>query len=484
MKKTASGILVPSDYQVTSPGRSQSVRIARSRYDAAQTSVDNAKHWSMADSLSPDAANNAGVRRILRNRARYEVANNTYARGIVNTLANYVIGTTPQIQILTDDDSVNDFIEEEFMAWAEEIDFAQKLRTMRKARCVDGEAFAIFINNPKLESRVKLDIRIIECDMVTSPLSQIMDLYKTDGIDFDQYGNRTFYHILDEHPGGGMFASGLFNTKKYPADMVIHWYRMDRPGQNRGIPEITSSLPLFAQLRRYTLAVIAAAETAADFAAVLEATGPAVTSDTIEAMDVLELEKRMATVLPEGWKLNQVDAKQPTNTYGEFKGEIINEIARCMDVPYNIAAGNSSKYNYASGRLDDQSFEKSVSIDRHDCKTVVLNPVFRKWKDEAVLIEGYLPQSCRTRQRIRRDWMFDGKGHVDPQKEANAQDIRLRNFSTNYASEFARQGKDWKKELQQAADEQAFLSRLNLTLQDANRQLAKTKGDRDADEEE
>ena len=38
----------------------------------------------------------------------------------------------------------------------------------------------------------------------------------------------------------------------------------DRPGQARGIPDITPALPLFAQLRRFTLAVLAAAETAAD----------------------------------------------------------------------------------------------------------------------------------------------------------------------------------------------------------------------------
>ena len=46
---------------------------------------------------------------------------------------------------------------------------------------------------------------------------------------------------------------------RVPAAAVIHYFRTDRPGQRRGIPEITPALPLFAQLRRYTLAVIAAA---------------------------------------------------------------------------------------------------------------------------------------------------------------------------------------------------------------------------------
>ena len=43
-----------------------------------------------------------------------------------------------------------------------------------------------------------------------------------------------------------------------------------------------------------------------------------------------------------------------------FKKEILNEIARCLGMPYNISAGNSSGYNYASGRLDHQTYFKAV----------------------------------------------------------------------------------------------------------------------------
>ncbi len=58
-------------------------RFLRARYDSAQTTVGNARHWAIADGLSANAAASPEVRRILRNRARDEVANNSYARGIV-----------------------------------------------------------------------------------------------------------------------------------------------------------------------------------------------------------------------------------------------------------------------------------------------------------------------------------------------------------------------------------------------------------------
>jgi len=45
---------------------------------------------------------------------------------------------------------------------------------------------------------------------------------------------------------------------------------------------------------------------------------------------VVELERRMATVLPSGWRLGQIQAQQPATTYAEFKREILNEIAEIM----------------------------------------------------------------------------------------------------------------------------------------------------------
>ena len=72
--------------------------------------------------------------------------------------------------------------------------------------------------------------------------------------------------MLKRHPGdSGVFRTPVDDLAAYDtfaASSVVHYFRVDRPGQLRGIPDITPALPLFAQLRRYTLATIAAAETA------------------------------------------------------------------------------------------------------------------------------------------------------------------------------------------------------------------------------
>jgi len=459
------------------------LRALLASYDAAATSDENRRHWANADGLSADAAASPEVRRLLRNRARYEVANNSYAKGIVLTLANDVIGTGPRLQMLTEAPEVNQRIEREFGRWAKTVGLAEKLRTLRTARATDGEAFLILGSNPKLPGAVKLDLRLIEADQVTTPDLSILDPNAIDGIVLDEYGNPVQYHVLKVHPGDTRAGAGLgLSYDRVPADAVIHYFRVDRPGQSRGIPDLTPALPLFAQLRRYTLAVLGAAETAADFAGILYTDAPPDgQTESVEPMDAIELEARSLLTMPGGWKMSQVQAEQPSTTYGEFKKEILNEIARCLNMPFNVAAANSSAYNYASGRMDHQTYFKSIRVEQEHIADVVLDRILMAWVGEAVLIEGLLPQPARTRDaEFPHQWFWDGQEHVDPAKEATAQATRLASHTTTLASEYARVGRDWESELRQRAKEVALMAELGLTPQQLQ-PIGKEAGD-DEDE--
>ena len=428
----------------------------RARFDAAQTTKDNAKHWGAAEFLSADAEADPTVRKILRTRARYEVQNNSYARGIVKTLADDTVGTGPRLQMLLDDEDTNKRIEHDFQVWAKRTRLPAKLRTIRMARCQDGEAFVMLAQNPRLTTNVRLDLQLIEADRVTDD-DLISDEKRVDGITFDSFGNPVSYRVLKSHPGG----TESFNTEfmTVGAENMIHVFRQDRPEQHRGIPEITAALPLFAHLRRFTLAVVSAAEAAADFAGILYTDAPANgEADSVEAMDTIQLERNMLLTMPGGWKMSQVDPKQPVTTYGEFKHEILNEIARCLSMPYNIAAGNSSGYNYASGRLDHQTYYKSLKVDRAFMEAEILDRVFEAWMREWSLATATQLDSCDC----RHVWFWDGQEHVDPAKEANAQEKRLLNKTTTLAAEYARQGKDWETELRQIAKERTLMKELGI----------------------
>ncbi|MBR0197159.1 MAG: phage portal protein [Kiritimatiellae bacterium] len=448
----------------------------KARFDAAQTTKDNARHWGAAEFLSADAEADPSVRKTLRTRARYEVQNNSYARGIVKTLADDTVGTGPRLQMLLESDETNNRIEHDFAVWAQRIRLASKLRTIRMARCQDGEAFAVLAQNPRLSTDVKLDLQLVEADRVTDDEMKT-DGSSVDGITFDQFGNPKSYRVLKKHPGG----TDSFNMEAYTvkAENMIHVFRQDRPEQHRGIPEITAALPLFAHLRRFTLAVVSAAEAAADFAGILYTDAPASgEADAVEAMDTIQLERNMLLTMPGGWKMSQVDPKQPVTTYGEFKREILNEIARCLSMPYNIAAGNSSGYNYASGRLDHQTYYKALKVDRSFMETEILDRVFDLWLKEWSLATRTTIDPCDC----RHVWFWDGQEHVDPGKEATAQQIRLDARTTTLAAEYAKQGKDWETELRQIARERKLMKELGIESEETRKDSDNENEEKDGNE--
>jgi len=440
----------------------------RAKFDSAQTTPDNRRHWGNADYLSANAAANPEVRRILRSRARYEVANNSYARGIVLTLANDVIGTGPRLQMLLGegaDKGLNQLIEREFVAWAKAVNLPGKLRTMRMARAQDGETFAVLFDNPALETQVQLDLRLVEADQVTTP-DRTPGKQAVDGIVFDTAGSPVEYHVLKAHPGDGAGGFGR-DYDRVPAAAMVHWFRQDRPGQSRGLPDILPALPLFAQLRRYTLAVIAAAESAANIAIFMKTTAPpGGEAADVDAGVTMEFEPNMAVFGPEGWEPMQIRAEQPATTYGEFKHEILNEIARCLNMPFNVAAGNSAGYNYSSGRLDHQTYYKSIRVEQAHLAEVVLDRILAAWLYEASLTPEFAV--LRGVRSVPHQWFFDGAEHVDPAKEANAQATRLTSNTTTLAIEYARQGRDWETELRQRAKEKQLMKELGLVEESAS----------------
>jgi lambda family phage portal protein len=462
------------------------VRFIRATFDSAYTTSQNRRHWAHADFLSANAAARPDVRRVLRNRARYEVANNSYARGVVLTLANDVVGTGPRLQMLlgdgTNDDgkNVNGLIEREFAAWAKAIDLPGKLRTMRETRAQDGEAFGLLHTNGRLQHPVKLDTKLIEADQVTTPLFSLPTPTFVDGIVLDEFGNPKEYHVLNQHPGDFLHTMPL-KYRVIPAANMVHWFRKDRPGQSRGLPDILPALPLFAQLRRYTLAVIAAAESAANVAIFMKTTAPAGgEAAEVDPMTTMEFEPNMAVFGPEGWEPTQIKAEQPSTTYDMFKREILNEIARCLNMPYNIAACNSSGYNYSSGRLDHQTYYKSIRVDQSDLERVVLDRLLDAWMEEAVKVYPELDGL----EEWPHQWFWDGHDHVDPQKEAVAQAQRLASNTTTLAAEYAKQGKDWEAELRQRAKEVALMNELGLPIEVAKPQLEPAPPTEQEDEQE
>ena len=447
----------------------------RASFDAASRSAESMRHWKGADVLSADAALSPDVRKIIISRARYEVANNGYAYGILNTLADDCIGTGPRLQLSVAGDLEEGLAtewearlerrERRWSKWCKAVGLCQKLKIARRTKAQDGEVFIRKEVNKKIRGLVKLDVTLFESEQVgTNLFSPVPEYYdngvpkEVDGILFDSSGNATDYRFWRIHPGSRGFRSTL-DSYTVPAKSVIHYANVIRPGQHRGISEIASSLPIFNDLRRFTNAVLAAAETAAEISFLLQTDLPVSPDDEnggLTHMDpgtIIEFCRNAGISLPEGWKASQLKAEQPTSTFGEFVRTKIREASRALSMPMNVALGDSSGYNYASGRLDFQTYFRMVIGERNLIADVVLDDLLETYES---LDRIFYPEDYSDEIEVDHDWMFDGFSHVDPLKEANAQSVRLQSGTTTLAEECGSEGKDYMKVIRQRLREEAI----------------------------
>jgi capsid protein len=151
-------------------------------------------------------------------------------------------------------------------------------------------------------------------------------------------------------------------------------------------------------LRRYTLATIDAAETAANLSAIITTQANAWNSEGystdpgIQPFDSVQIDRGLMVSLPHGYDMKQFKPEQPTGSYEGFRNAILQEIARCVHMPENKALGSSANYNFSSAKLDDQIYWHSIQLEReliwvNEC----MERIFEWWYEEAMNIDGYLP---------------------------------------------------------------------------------------------
>lgn len=464
-------------------GRPASARLS-ARYDAAQTTPDNRRHWANADYLSADAAASPEVRRVLRARCRYEVANNSDIKGVVNTKADWLVGTGPTLQVSTGRSSLDEEIEHAFHQWADSVDFAGILRMLPVARAESGETFILLRDNPysdsAYETGVTLEPVIVEADQVSQPwmVATMMDepTYD-DGIRFDDFGNPVEYHVLRSHPGSSGFRLGT-EYDVWPAERVLHYFKRERPGQRRGIPDLTPALEQLAILRRYQLATLTAAENIAEIAMTLESDasadddlpdGETTESDTHgepAPLDAFRLERGLALTMPKGWKLNQPKAEQPTTTFKEFRREVLGAACRCIHMPQAVVFLDSSTANMSARYMDDRTFERAARPDRQQMARLS-SALFGAWLYQAIRTDGVLRRSIernrvprdamRPDRFIRHQWMWPAIAeHADPSKTAKGLETMLAVGGTTLAEFHAGRGQDWEQMIHQRAREKAL----------------------------
>lgn len=447
-------------------------------FDAARQDRFGDDHFRYADNGSADAHATPATRAELRNRSRLESANNGWLKGMGRTYKNELVGTGPRLQILETDGEVARELEKKFHQWLRDIRFAKKFRTLKLAKRVDGEGLAVFypILNEDARARfknpVKIGLRLLECDRLTDIYAGIGLEDKSgfvDGIKYDAYGEPIQYRFLKEHPGSmkGIAALGDNPYQIVDAKWVVHDFEIDRAEQTRGVTEYQPILIVAYLMRQYAISVVKAARNAARLFGFISTGLPPIPKQLdngdleeqrCEPGATMALEDDLMKVLPDGYSASLVKSEQPTASHKEFMRAGVNELGRPVGMPLNKSSGNSSDYNYSSGRMDWQGWQKEITVERSDDEAEICDKAFELWLSEAVLVEGYLSDAARNLigpdeypPLPEHKWHWDGFEHVDPQKEAYAQTERLRNGTSHHSKEWAKSGSDARQELETAA---------------------------------
>lgn len=326
-------------------------------------------------------------------------------------------------------------------------------------------------------------IQAIDPARLGSPTGFMLTRTMRDGIELNDMGEPIAYHIRKTHPGE-MFGLGDETFERVEARTpfgrrrVIHLYEKLRAGQTRGKAIFASVMGAFKMLDRYQSSELQATVANALIAAFIET--------PMRGEDIAELfgtpEKYMnernaagfdvklegASVIPlfPGDKMSAFNPGRPNSAYSAFVEAVLRYISAGLNIPYELLMKDFSKTNYSSARAALLEAWRYFMARREWVSTYWADPIYELWMEEAVSkgeIEApdfYENRAAYTRCR----WIGPGRGLLDPLKEAQASDTRMKMGMSTLEQECAEQGDDWEEVLQQRARERDYA--LSLGMQD------------------
>lgn len=440
-------------------------------------------------------------------RSRDLSRNHGIAAGAMQTLSDNIVGTGFRLSAKPDykalgktkewEEEWQVHVEALWRSWAETFncDAAQKLNfhglttQIFKSCLINGEALALplWLKNRPFSTAIQL----VEPDRLSNPNNASDTKTLRGGIEIDKYGAPIAYHIQKDHPGD--YWTGTASWERVSAftpfgrRRVLHVHDINRIGQNRGKPVLTSIMPMFKMLDHYERSELQAAIVNAMIAAFIETPmdGESLNElfggsgeDYLNAKKDWKVKLEGGSIIPifPGDKIAPFTPSRPNSAYGSFVENLLRHIGTGLNIPYELLLKDFSKTNYSSARSALLEAWRYFNGRRQWLSTYWATPVYELWLEEAVnrgLLDA--PDFYENRYAYTRcKWIGPGRGWVDPVKEAQACQIRMDIGLSTLEAECAGQGLDWEEVLEQRAREKAKLTELGLTTENLTPKEDKT----------
>lgn len=400
--------------------------------------------------------------RELRARSRDLSRNSPIAAGALETDVTNVVGTGLTLQsridaelLGLDDDAASEWqkaTERMFAMWAEskfsdafgQSDFYEQQSLAYRTTRESGDAFVILASKKRKDWPFQMALQIIEADRVCNPKFGADTDTLVQGIERAD-GEPVAVHVCSRHPGATYWAKGTNWQRvemrgKTGRRNVLHLLHKIRPGQTRGVPALAPIIETLKQLTRYSTAEVDAAVNSAAMAVFVKM-DPETFQDVFDddaQNGIIDNAKRWDGTLRSGAAINLLPGEEiqtttpgrPNPNFDPFVSAVLRQIGMALSIPHEVLTKHfQSSYSAARAALLDAW--RTFRIRRAWLAANFCQPVYEEWLADAVAsglvsAPGFFADPMVRRAWSGSSWAGDGPGALDPMKEAQAAELRMK----------------------------------------------------------
>ncbi|WP_338340742.1 phage portal protein [Burkholderia vietnamiensis] len=424
-------------------------RLKAAAYESASTTGARAKSWR-ASSAGPNAAAAQNLP-LLRSRARDAIRNDPWAKTAIARLVSNTIGNGIQAHPQHPNDAVRKMQKQLWEDSCEEIDaddvfdMAGVQTLAARAFFSDGEVLVRRqFRSPSEGLAVPMQIRLLEGDLLPMEKNEVVPGGGEiiNGVEFNADGRRVAYHLLQRHPGEyGRASTGNLQTVRVPADEIAHVFLALRPGQVRGVPELSTVLLRLKSLDNFDDAVLFRQEVSNLFAGFITkppsepglpgdpVTGGEMQYDVDGFSPVVSLEPGSMQELAPGEDVKFAEPPGAGTDYGPFMRQQLMAAAASVGMPYEVMTGDLRDVSDRVLRVILNEFRRSIEqIQWNVFIHQFCRKVWRWWVD-ACALSGAMPMADYYRRRrdyLRVRWVPQGWPYIHPVQDVTAKRMEIR----------------------------------------------------------
>lgn len=278
------------------------------------------------------------------------------------------------------------------------------------------------------------------------------------GIEYDAIGRRRFYWLYRDHPGGRHFTA---DSRPVPAEDIAHIYRVDRPGQVRGIPWAAPVMLPHADFSDYEDAQVVKQKVSACFAGFwrepFDTAIPGSSEEDDDGNVVDSIEPGSFERVPPGTEIDFA-SPPPVDGYAEFSNVTLHKIAAGWGVSYESLTGDLRGVNFSSGKMGRLEFQRNIDRWRRLMLVPMLCDRLMGWWLEAAALAGADTEGVKVRHVAPRNEM------IDPTREMRAEADAVRSGQKTWTQVVREHGRDPREHFEEYAADLKLFDELGIIV--------------------